>query len=364
MTSSIVSLQNVTNYSAIVPANASGHTKHRLEYFAFWLDENGGSWIKPDLDAYKDYLLSSERITYKRLVDGTLLPVSARPLSPASVASHLSTIRGRYQRLLKDNTVRDQLYGHTAGFDALADKKAAVDEALTRVSNAIDPEVAKVRVKVSQDRPDEDHLRLTRAQAEALMRAPLNKVGNTPLQQLRDMALIALLLSTGIREFELCALDVVDLRRHLSDELALHVRQGKGCKERLIPYGDLDAVLVVVDAWINAAGIDNGPVFRGFYRGGRVVRSSRLTVRAVNQILDQYPVAVGGHLRRVKPHDCRRTYARRMWEDGVKPEIIQQNLGHSNLKTTLHYIGAFDGKQRRAPALYTMPDLSQIAPAL
>ena len=44
-------------------------------------------------------------------------------------------------------------------------------------------------------------------------------------------------------------LDVGDLRQRLGGELALHVREGKGARERLVPYGDLDWCLAVVDAW-------------------------------------------------------------------------------------------------------------------
>ena len=51
-----------------------------------------------------------------------------------------------------------------------------------------------------------------------------------------------------------------------------------------------------------------------------------------------YPVTVGGKPVHVKPHDCRRTYARRLYEAGVDPVALQQNLGHSDLKTTIGYI--------------------------
>lgn len=363
MNTSIVPAHQIDNFTALVPIGATGHRKHRLEYYAFWLDRTGGTWIAPDLAVYRDYLLSADRILYKQTASG-LQETKPGPLSNSSVASHLSTIRGRYDELLRDNRIREELYRQTHNLKTIADKKAAVDELLTRIRNGIDPQAAKVRIVKSQDVADEKHLRLTRAQAEALMRAPANQPGNSPLQMLRDTAIITLLLSTGIREAELVALDVADLRRHYGGELALHVRDGKGAKERMIPYGDLDAVLVIVDAWRAAAGISSGPVFRGFFRGGNNVRDSRLSVRAVNLILDQYPIAVNGQQTIVKPHDCRRTYARRMWEDGVQPEVIKQNLGHSNLETTLHYIGAFDGKQRRAPALYTMPDLSSLKPVL
>ena len=90
------------------------------------------------------------------------------------------------------------------------------------------------------------------------------------------------------------------------------------------------------------AGIRDGPVFRGFYRDGQTVRPGRLTVRAVQDVLGAYPIVVDGTLVTVKPHDCRRTYARRLYEAGADVVAIQQNLGHGDLKTTLAYIGALD----------------------
>ena len=109
-----------------------------------------------------------------------------------------------------------------------------------------------------QDGPDAEHLRLTTEQANALLAAP----GIHTLRGLRDTAAIALMLCTGIREGELSALDVENLQQRLVGELALHVREGKGCKERLIPYGELSWVLAIVDRWLELTGIETGPVFR------------------------------------------------------------------------------------------------------
>ena len=69
---------------------------------------------------------------------------------------------------------------------------------------------------------------------------------------LRDMSLLAMMLCTGVREAELSALDVPDLRQKLGGALALHVREGKSCKERLVPYGELEWVLAVVDQMAGA----------------------------------------------------------------------------------------------------------------
>ena len=103
-----------------------------------------------------------------------------------------------------------------------------------------------------------------------------------------------------------------------------------------------------------------GPVLRGLYKGGRRLRPGRLSVRAVQYILASYPIMVDGELVQVRPHDCRRTYARRLYEAGVDLVAIQQNLGHADIKTTLGYVGTLDADKRRAPAIYSF-DLGRLA---
>lgn len=171
--------------------------------------------------------------------------------------------------------------------------------------------------------------------------------------------MIGLGLCCGLREAELCALDVGDLRQRLGGELALYVRHGKGNKARLIPYGGLSWVLAVVDAWLRSAGITAGAVFVGLYKGGDTLRPGRLSVRGVQDILSGYPVMVDGELRQVRPHDLRRTYAALCYSAGVDVVAIQQNLGHADLKTTLSYIGTLDAGKRRPPAILTF-DLAKL----
>ena len=115
-----------------------------------------------------------------------------------------------------------------------------------------------------------------------------------------------------------------------------------------------------MDKWREAAGIDQGPVFRGFYKGNRKLRPGRLSVRAVEYIVGAYPVMVDGDMVSVKPHDLRRTYARRLYDAGFDLLAIQQNLGHADVKTTLGYIGTLDAEQRRPPAVFSF-DLRRLA---
>src|SRR5664279_1088575 len=238
--------------------------RHRVGIFIDWMHDQRQNWLQPDLAAYRDYLLAE------------------RGLAPASVAAHLSTLRGRYTALLRDNALREQLYALSAAENGSAsDRKSFVDETLTRLENALQAANAPLTVIHQQDDLDARHIRLTVAQALELLDAPVRDGRNTRREALRDAALIAILLCTGLREMEVCALEVGDLRQQVNRKLGVAVRSGKGAKARFVPYGGLAWCLEYVETWLSSAGISSGAVFRGLRkaRAGREkpVRPTRLS---------------------------------------------------------------------------------------
>lgn len=316
-------------------SSGSKDAESRLQQFVAWQHERE-PWWQPDLAAYRDDLLA----------DG---------LSPASVSAYLGTVRGAYRKLLVSNMVRDQLYSMMDPELSAADRRAYVAEIIDRLSNAVHPSASPVKQVKVQDEEDNKHLRLTIDQAQQLLAAPDTRT----LLGLRDAAVIAVLLCTGIREDELCNLDVDDLRREFGEEVSLLVRHGKGDKQRLVPYGDLVWCLDLVDAWMWSARIAEGPVFRGLARGN-AVRKGRLTTRSVQRILEKYPVWIGGQWVHVRPHDCRRTYARLMYESGMDLLALQQNMGHTDAATTKGYIGTLDASARRARGILHYNEVSAV----
>lgn len=368
------------NHSFLMPRDPNKDVQYRLGMFIEWLDQRGQRWWEADLAAYRDYLLKSHEISVKprKSKNDTAADIAAKMIkkyktvpakSAATVSAHLATIRGRYNALLKSNDVRESFWKMTPSDASIADRKAFVDEHLVRLQNAVHPTTAPVKVTKKQDEADSEHLRLTPHQAKEL----LNKPGGQTLTGVRDTAIFALILCTGVREAELVALNVDDLRQTYDGKLALRIIDGKGKKSRMIPYGASDWCLPIVDKWLSFAEITEGAVFRGLYRGGNVVRPDRLTTRSVNAIFSQggkdsedhhsirdYRIRIDGKLRNVKPHDLRRSYARR-WNSNHpnKLSALQKNLGHTSLDTTQLYIGALDGEERSPGELWDVPfDLS------
>ena len=345
MPSELLSAQQRENESVLMPPEPSKDQKSRLGFFIDWLTRARRTWYHPDLAAYRDYLLKE-----RERIDKRGRKVHA-PLAPQTALAHLATIRGRYNDLFHSNEVRDRLYSLTRAEDSLADRKAIVDELFVRLANDVHPRAAPVRMIEKQDLADSEHLRLKPYQVKALVQAP----GISSLRGLRDTALMALMVCTGIRAAEAADLRVDDLRQRLSDELALRVREGKGGKQRLIPYGPLDWCLVYVEGWMQSAEIRSGHVFRGIRRGGKTVRTNGIGVWTVNDIMNSYSIMIDGDLRPVKPHDLRRTYARRAYDFGMDLERVRQNLGHASLQTTQTYIGELDGEDRHPPNMFAPP---------
>lgn len=195
--------------------------------------------------------------------------------------------------------------------------------------------------------------RMTGPQCVELINAP----GMDTLKGLRDSAIIAMLLCAGLRELELCHLDIPDLEVKTAEgQLGVMV---KGSRQRIVQYGHLDFALLIVKKWLNHACITTGPVFRGFYKGSKRLRPDRLSVRAIEYILAAYPLTVDGKLVHIKPHDCRRTYARLLYDDGMQITAIQQQLGLADTKMTEQYIG-IQGCVRREPTKVIPFDVAQV----
>lgn len=333
------------NYTMLMPASPSKDEKSRLGFYIDWLSRNRRSWYQPDLKAYRDYLFY-----HRERVDGRGQRKPAT-LAPQTVVAHLATIRGRYDALTRSNDMRDRLYDLVNPDAPEAEQRAMVDEFFIRIMNDVHPAAAPVKLIAKQDIADSEHLRLKPYQVSALIQAP----GISNLRGLRDTALVTLMVCTGIRAAEAAALQVDDLRQHLGGELSLRVREGKGGKQRLIPYGPLDWCLMYVDAWLQGSEIKAGYIFRGIRRGGKTVRATGIGAWTVNDIMNCYSISIDGALRAVKPHDLRRTYARNAYDYGMDLERIRQNLGHTSLGTTQTYIGELDGRDRHPPNMFSPP---------
>ncbi len=167
---------------------------------------------------------------------------------------------------------------------------------------------------------------LTRQQIEELLAAPTRVAKNRAAPSwmpLRDVAIMELFYSSGLRLSELAALDVADVDLYTESVRVF----GKGRKERICPVG-LPA-LEAISRYRAAANVHSGPLF--INKGRR-----RMSTRSIWLILKRYlrhtsiPISIS-------PHKLRHSFATHMLDRGADLRSVQALLGHASLSTTQIY---------------------------
>jgi integrase/recombinase XerC len=167
---------------------------------------------------------------------------------------------------------------------------------------------------------------LTRQQVEELLAAPACVAKNraAPVwMPLRDVAIMELFYSSGLRLSELAALDVADVDLYTESVRVL----GKGRKERVCPVG-LPA-LEAISRYRAAANVHSGPLFISKSR-------RRMSTRSIWLVLKRYlrhtsiPISIS-------PHKLRHSFATHMLDRGADLRSVQALLGHASLSTTQIY---------------------------
>ena len=180
---------------------------------------------------------------------------------------------------------------------------------------------------------------MTLAEVEAVLALP----DLAYAQGLRDRAILELFYATGIRRFELCALNGADIDRERG---TLHVRRGKGGKGRFVPLGE--RALAWLDKYEREARpalVDNPnePALFLNPAGGR------LSVNSMSWRIRQY-LDAAGVTKEGACHLFRHTMATAMLDNGADVRHVQEMLGHSDITTTQRYTHVSIGKLKAVHA--------------
>jgi len=141
-------------------------------------------------------------------------------------------------------------------------------------------------------------------------------------QRKRDLVLLELLYSCGLRSAEACVLRLQDVRR---DEGYLIVR-GKGEKTRIVPFSP--PAIAAIESWLKV---------RPMSKGDTLLVSMRrrpLSTSDVRRIVAAAGERVG---LEVHPHMLRHACATHLLNGGADLRAIQEFLGHSSITTTTIY---------------------------
>lgn len=259
-----------------------------------------------DLDRFQEFLDSyrgSTNWTWAEVdrlgIRGFMGELSRQGLSKRSVARAVSTLRSFYRFL-------GTHYGMTQN-PAAAVRSPKQDRPLPRL--------------------------LDRVELDALMELASSQARSGGFKELRDLAMLEVFYSTGIRLAELAGLDLEDLDL-VSEQLKV---RGKGKKERIVPLGRpaveaLRGYLSAREDLLARSGKSRTSTTAVFLS----VRGSRISARNVQRVVRKLLDASGGS-EGLRVHSLRHSFATHLLDAGADLRAVQELLGHASLSTTQVY---------------------------
>lgn len=184
---------------------------------------------------------------------------------------------------------------------------------------------------------DREHKRdyLTSFQAKAV----LNNIDKGSLKGLRDYAILALMLTGGLRTIEVCRADIQDLRA-VANNTALFI-QGKGREEKTEYIKISPPVEKAIRAYLKARGTadQTEPLFTSTSNNSQ---GARLTTRSVSEIVKTAFINAGYDSPRLTAHSTRHTAVTLALLAGKSLEEVQQFARHADISTTTIYAHHLD----------------------
>ncbi len=146
----------------------------------------------------------------------------------------------------------------------------------------------------------------------------------------------------GLRRSELAAINLIDFER-VREGIILTIRRSKTDQDRVgrrigIPFGrTIHCPVMALENWLNAARVEDGPVFRPVDRHGRV-SASRLSGEAVSLIVRDRMTKAGFNPIGYSGHSLRAGLATSASRAGVSTFKIRQQTGHASDAMLSRYV--------------------------
>lgn len=158
--------------------------------------------------------------------------------------------------------------------------------------------------------------------------------------KVRDLAILTLLLGTGIRVSECVGLDIADVD-FKNGGIRIH---RKGGKEVTVYFGDEveEALLSYLEEreGIQPESGHEEALFLSLQR-------KRMSVRSVENLVKKYAKIVTP-LKRITPHKLRSTYGTNLYRETGDIYLVADVLGHSDVNTTKKHYAALEDERRRS----------------
>ncbi len=166
-----------------------------------------------------------------------------------------------------------------------------------------------------------------------LTRDEIRRILNV-IYNLKHRTMLALIYSSGLRLSELLNLRVRDVSL---EDLTIHVKEGKGRKDRITIFSEK----ISGDVGRFMRGKDPGDyLFQSTVKDARG-RYCRLSGRTVQKVLET-ALKRAAIAKKATPHDLRHSFASHLLENGISIRHIQMLLGHKNIATTTIYTKVYN----------------------
>jgi integrase/recombinase XerC len=203
-----------------------------------------------------------------------------------------------------------------------------------------------VAQKVKGVRIEKGHKKdnLTAEQSKAV----LTEIDTSTVKGKRDYAIIALLLTTGLRTIEIVRADLQDLRT-VGNSPVLFV-QGKGRDEKSEYVKLAPQVDKAIREYLKTRSIkdDSEPLFTSTSNENK---GERLTTRTISKIAKTSLIDAGLNSDRLTAHSFRHTAGTLALENGAELAQVQQLLRHTNINTTMIYLHAIERAKNNSEAI-------------
>jgi integrase/recombinase XerC len=254
------------------------------------LSENTSKSYERDLKKLHLFLLDLNISEYSQISSETCSAwvgsLYSQNNNPKSIQRHLSSAKGFFRFLKKNNLIE------SSPFELISAPK----------SSSTLPEV------------------LSPEDVEQLLNfKPTNMI------EIRDMAIVELMYSSGLRVSETANININDFEENKTFLRVL----GKGSKTRLVPMGRF--AINAINNWL----MEREKILNNTDALFLNSKGTRLTVRSIQLRLKKMAVKQG--LPPIHPHMLRHSFATHMLESSGDLRTIQELLGHSSLSTTQIY---------------------------
>tara|TARA_X000000950_G_scaffold1690_1_gene1876 strand:+ start:1515 stop:2411 length:897 start_codon:yes stop_codon:yes gene_type:complete len=254
------------------------------------LSNNTANSYLRDLKKFSDFVEKLNISKYSEITDDIcsawIGDLFTKNINPRSIQRHISSAKGFFKFLKKNNVV------NSSPFEQITAPKTP-----NNLPEVLSPEDVEQLLNFKP----------------------------TSVVEIRDLAIIELIYSSGLRVSETVSIDLNDFEEDMSFLRIL----GKGSKTRLVPVGKY--AKSAINEWL----IERNKIINSTNALFLNSRGKRISIRSVQLRLRKMALKQG--LAPIHPHMLRHSFATHMLESSGDLRTIQELLGHSSLSTTQIY---------------------------